>query len=87
MFQQQIEVHSITWKVLLDNKKQNKQKTKNKHLKDRIKQFFNFSYKNIIHDKLMLSDAALLVQKTSYGRVTLNEVLNNYGLKKTYVAS
>ena len=87
MFQQQIEVHSITWKVLLDNKKQNKQKTKNKHLKDRIKQFFNFSYKNIIHDKIMLSDAPLLVQKTSYGRVTLNEVLNNYGLKKTYVAS
>ena len=45
-------------------KKQNKQKTENKHsLKDCIEQFLNFSYKNIIHDKTILFDAALLVQK------------------------
>ena len=53
---------------------------KNKRsLKDYIEQFFNLSYKNI-HDKMILFDAALLVQKTRCGRVTLNEVLNKYGL-------
>ena len=34
----------------------------------------------MIHDKIILFDAALLAQKTRCGRVTLNEVLNNYGL-------
>ena len=34
----------------------------------------------MIHDKIILFDAALLVKKTRCGRVTLNEVLNNYGL-------
>ena len=51
--------------VLLDNKKQNKQKTKKiKHyLKDFMEQFFNFSYESVIHDKIILFDAALLAQK------------------------
>ena len=53
---------------------------KNKRsLKDYIEQFFNLPYKNV-HDKMILFDAALLVQKTRCGRVTLNEVLNKYGL-------
>ena len=52
---------------------------KKRSLKDYIEQFFNLSYKNI-HDKMILFDAALLVQKTRCGRVTLNEVLNKYGL-------
>ena len=30
--------------------------------------------------KITLFDAALLVQKTGYRRITLNEVLNSYGL-------
>ena len=51
-------------KHFLNNKKQNKQKMKNKHfLKDCIEQFFNISHKSIIHDKIKLFDAALLVQK------------------------
>ena len=37
---------------------------KNKHsLKDCIEQFFNFPYKKIVHDKIILFNAALLVQK------------------------
>ena len=53
--------------MLLDNnKKQDQQKTKNKHsLKDCIEKFFNFSYKNIKHDKIILFDATLLVQKNA----------------------
>ena len=31
--------------------------------------------------KITLFDAALLVQKTGYRRITLNEVLNSYGFK------
>ena len=71
--------------MLLDNtKKQNKSKAKNKYsLKDCIEQFFNFSYKKTIHDKIILFAVALLVQKkTRCGRVTLNGILNNYGLNK-----
>ena len=30
-----------------------------------MEQFFNFSYKNIMYDKIILFDAALLVQKTT----------------------
>ena len=42
---------------------------------------FQFFIQNIIiHDKIILFDVALLVQKTRCGRVTLNEALNNYGL-------
>ena len=53
---------------------------KNKHsLKYFIEWFFNFSYKNIIHDKTMFFDVPLLVQKTRCERVKLIEVLNNYG--------
>ena len=37
------------------------------------------SYYTILY-KIILFDAALLVQKLRCGRVTLNEVLNNYGL-------
>ena len=33
-------------------------------MKDCIEWFFNFSYKNIIHVKLILFDAALLMQKS-----------------------
>lgn len=44
------------------------------------KHFFNFSYKNILHDKIILFDAALLVQKTRCWPVTFNERLNNYYL-------
>ena len=53
--------------MLLDsNKKQNKNKTKNKHsLKDCVEQFFIFSYKNITHDKTIFFHAALLVQKST----------------------
>ena len=59
---------------------------KNKHsLKDCIEKFFNFSYKNIIHDKIILFEAALLVQKkTRFARVSLNEVLNNYDPKNMF---
>ena len=50
--------------MLLDNnKKQNKQKTKNKHSLKDYWIVFNFSYKNIIHDKIIFYDVALLVQK------------------------
>ena len=46
-------------------KEKNKQKKKNKHfLKDCIEQFFNFLYKNI-HDKIILFEAVLLVQKNT----------------------
>ena len=39
---------------------------KNKHsLKDCIEQFFSFSYKNITYNKIILIDAALLVQKNT----------------------
>ena len=39
---------------------------KNKHsLKDCLEQFLNFSYKNNIHDKIIVSYAALLVQKNT----------------------
>ena len=39
---------------------------KNKHsMKDCIEKFFNFSHKNIIHDKIILFEAALLVQKNT----------------------
>ena len=63
-----------------NNKKQNKQKTKNKHsLKDCIGQFFIFFIQNY-YDKTIPFDAALLVQKTQCRRVTPNEVLNNYGI-------
>ena len=55
----------------------------NKHsLKDCIEQFFDFSYKNIC-DKILLFDATLLAQKNTMwgeGGVTLNKVLNNYGI-------
>ena len=53
--------------MLLGNKiKQDKQKTKNKHcLKDCMEQFFNFSYKNIVHDNIILFDVALFVQKNT----------------------
>ena len=52
--------------MLSDNKNQNKQKMKNKDfLKDCIEQLFNFSYKTIIHDKIILFDATLLVQKNT----------------------
>ena len=44
-----------------------------------MKDCIQFSYKNIIHDKIILFDTALLVQNNTM-RVTLNEVLNNYGL-------
>ena len=41
---------------------------------------FNFPNKNIIHDKVILFDAAFLAQKkTQCRQVTLNELLNNYG--------
>ena len=51
-----------------NNKKQNKQKTKNKYnLKDCIEKFFRSSYKNIIYDKMLLFDAALLAQKSATG--------------------
>ena len=51
-------------RVLLDNKKQNKHKTKKKkHSKHCMEQLSNFSYKNIIHDQIILFDAELLVQK------------------------
>ena len=75
--------------VIRYNKKQYKQKTKNKHsLKDCTEQFFKLSYKNIIHDKILLFNAALLVQKTRCGWVTLNEVLNNSGLvSNKYISS
>ena len=47
-----------------NNKKQNKQKTKNKHsLKGCIEQFFSFSFENIIHGKIILLESQLLVQK------------------------
>ena len=36
--------------------------------------------KNIMHDKIILFDASLLVQKTLCGWVVLNKVLDNYGL-------
>ena len=64
--------------MLLDNKnKQNKQKTKKKHsLKDCVEQFFNFSYKNNIHDKIILLDAALLVRK--------NTMQAGYAIKKLW---
>ena len=39
------------------------------------------SYYTILY-KIILFDATLLVQKIRCGRVTLNEVLNNYGLVK-----
>ena len=49
-----------------NNKKQNKQKTKNKYnLKDCIEKFFRSSYKNIIYDKMLLFDAALSAQKSA----------------------
>ena len=56
----------MTWRMLLDsNKKQKKQKTKNKYYwKDLIEKFFHASYKSIIHDKMLLFDAALLAQKS-----------------------
>ena len=56
-------------RLLLDNNKnQNKQKTKNKYsLNDCTVQFFNFSYKNTIHDKILLFDVTLLVKKHDAG--------------------
>ena len=50
--------------MLLDkNEKQNKQKTKSKYS---LKVLLSiFSYKNILHDKIILFDAALLVQKNT----------------------
>ena len=44
-------------------------------------EFFHFSYKNIIHNKIILFDAALLVEKSTIQGVMLNKVLNNYGLR------
>ena len=34
-------------------------------LKDCTEQLFNFSYKNTVHNKIILFDAALLVQKNT----------------------
>ena len=49
-----------------NNNKHKKRKTKNKRfLKSCIEQFFNFSYKNVIHENIILFDAALLVQKNT----------------------
>ena len=83
--------------MLLDNnKKQKKQKTKSKQsLQECIENFFNILYKNIIHDKMMLFYAELLVQKSMMqgegrgggGGGTLNEVLNNYDLTYLFIHS
>ena len=51
------------------------------------KQFFSFSYKNILHDKVTLFDAALLLQKTRCAPVTFNEILNNYYLYSIFQGS
>ena len=53
--------------MLLDNnKKQYKQNTKNKHsLIIVLSSFSIFSCKNMIHDKMILFDVALLVQKNT----------------------
>ena len=53
--------------MLLDNnQKQSKQKTKNKYsLKDCIDYFFNFPYKTVTHDKIILFHAAVLVEKNT----------------------
>ena len=63
--------------MLLGNKiKQDKQKTKNKHsLKDCMEQFFNFSYKNIVHDNIMLFDVALFVQKNTMRMVYAERII------------
>ena len=45
------------------NRTSRKQTKKKQYLKDCMEHFFNFSYKNIIHDKIILFDAKLLVQK------------------------
>ena len=59
-----------------NNNKHKRRKTKNKRsLKTVLSCFFNFSYKNVVHEKIILFDAALLVQKTRCGRVMLNETL------------
>ena len=48
--------------VLLDNNKKKKTSRKQKRhsLKDCIEQFFNFSDKNVIHDKIILFDAGII---------------------------
>ena len=81
-----MQVYNIAWRVLLDNKKQNKQKTQNKHsLKDSREQFFKVSFKNIIYEKIIPFDAALLLQKARCRQVTLNEVLNKYDLRSRFL--
>ena len=66
--------------VLLDNnKKQKKEKTKTKHsLKDCINYFFNFLYRNIIHDKIILFHTAFVVQKNTIRVGYAERILNNY---------
>ena len=44
-----------------------------------LNSFFNFPYKNIKHDKIILFDVELLVQKNTMRAVTQNKVLNNCG--------
>ena len=49
-------------------------------MKYSIEQFLDFSYKNIIHEKIVLSDVSLLVQKDMMWAGYAEQVLNNYGL-------
>ena len=61
--------------LLYNNKKQHRQKTVNKNsLKDCMEYFFNFLYKNITHDKILLSDVALSFPKNTARADMLNEV-------------
>ena len=53
--------------------------SKKHYVKVFIEQFFNFSYKNIILDKIILFDAALFVQKGTMREGYAERVLNNYG--------
>ena len=66
--------------VLLDNKKHNKQKIKNTFFERFYRVVFKFFIQNIIYDKIMLFDTALLVQNTQRGKVMLNKVLSKSGL-------